>query len=139
MRKRFVLVPAAVLGAVLSGCGGDTCSSKPADVSGFGSCAGNQLAPNSPVTIAVRLCATCSDTGPNCNTEIVGGQIQVDTTFQECQGNASCAPTPPACSSVNCTVQTPSGGTFTIVGQSGGSTVNGPTVTIAQGGATTCL
>ncbi len=86
---------AAVL--VLSGCGGDTCTSAPATLAVRNSAC--TLAPGSTATISVGLCGKCSDSSPSCQAEFLNAQggttnpdhLEVAPTVQQCQANAGCA------------------------------------------------
>lgn len=134
MKRTLAFVPAALL--ALAGCG-DTCSSEPATVQQLP--AACSVAADTPVTIAVQLCASCKDTSPSCVAEFVGGELQLDTAFQRCEANAACAVTG-ACDAVNsqvtCVVRTPAvSGTYPIVA---GPTLVPGQIVISAGGGTSC-
>lgn len=96
----------AVLGVfagtmVLQGCG-DTCTSKAAQVAvASGNCS---LAAGSQVTITVPVTASCGETSGACAVEVVGGQLELAPSFQECQSNSSCPAGGAGAGTVDCLV-----------------------------------
>ena len=108
--KRFLTfaVPAALL--TVFGCGGDTCTSAAAPLSGNVGSKSCSLAPGQVATFSVELCGKCTDTAQSCQAEFVNNQIEVAPVVQQCQAQAtcgvsgSCAITPPV---ATCTLTIP--------------------------------
>lgn len=132
----FALLPAAL--ALLTGCGGTACTSNAAQV--------NTTSPQctvgagSSTSFSVSLCAKCTDSSPSCQAELVGGQVQLAPSVQQCQENAGCAiagcnaPAPTATCTLNASL-TP--GSYVMLVGSGDTTVNG-TLTVAPSGPSSC-
>jgi hypothetical protein len=86
--------------AGLQGCG-EQCKTEPvAKVDEAESCT---AAPGTPVTIGVRLCPTCNQTGASCDVDTSqassSGIIQLDPIVEACQDVTSCANPSPSCQS----------------------------------------
>jgi hypothetical protein len=85
------------LAAGLSGCG-EKCNTEPvAKVEEAQSCT---AAPGARVTLGVRLCPTCNQTGATCevdDSQASSGIIQLDPIVEACEDVTSCASPAPAC------------------------------------------
>jgi len=99
IRKMRPLAAAAALAALgtLWGCG-DKCNTEPvAKVDAAQDCT---AAPGTPVTVGVRLCPTCNQTGATCDvdtSQVGSGIIQLDPIVEACQAVTSCASPSPSC------------------------------------------
>ena len=85
------------LAAGLSGCG-EKCNTEPvAKVEEAMSCTAT---PGARVTLGVRLCPTCNQTGATCEvdtSQAESGIIQLDPIVEACEDVTSCASPAPAC------------------------------------------
>jgi hypothetical protein len=101
MRKLLALLPAAAL-LVLQGCG-DSCTTAGTTIipSGTQTCNGATVGMGSTITVSVKpSCQTCVASSPKCEiSPLGGGQVQLDTTVQECDSDKGC--TAPSCSFQN--------------------------------------
>jgi hypothetical protein len=132
------LAPAALLALTLAACGGDTCSTAAAQVNPVG--AGCTLAPNTTVTINVRLCPKCTDTSPTCQGEVVGTDIQIAPVVNQCAANQGCDITQ-ACqiAPVPCPVNAAlAAGSYTATYETAGGGLASTPVTVQAGGSTSC-
>jgi hypothetical protein len=112
MRKRIGFAAAAAAAAlVAAGCGKDSCPTAAANAENqpmSGAC--SAPAPQQ-VAIRVNLCEACSHTDPTCSTQISGPDIFLDTKWEVCTDNSSCATN--ACATVTCSFSVPDG-TYTV-------------------------
>jgi hypothetical protein len=111
--RRVVALTACAAAVVLSACG-DTCPTEsPAKVDQIQSCTAR---PGDPVTVRVRLCPTCNQTGATCDVDTsqaaATGFIQLDPTVEACENVTSCPSIAPACQApaeaMTCTFTAPS-------------------------------
>jgi hypothetical protein len=97
--KARALAAAAALAAFggLAGCG-EKCKTEPvADVEAAQSCT---AAPGTPVSVGVRLCPTCNQTGATCEvdtSQAASGVIQLDPIVEACEDVTTCASQEPTC------------------------------------------
>ncbi len=116
MRVRTWMLAAAVATTVLGGCGSNSCPTEPAAVDKTANpvCTGGAA---QPVSVQLELCADCSKTSGSCQVDLSqvspggGGSIHLDTTWEACADNSSCATR--QCSGVMCTFTVPAG-TYTV-------------------------
>jgi hypothetical protein len=93
------LAAAAALVALggLAGCG-EKCNTEPvARVDDAQSCT---VSPGAPVTVGVRLCPTCNQTGATCDvdvSQVSSGIIQIDPIVEACEDVTSCPSPTPSC------------------------------------------
>jgi hypothetical protein len=94
--KARALAAAAALAAFggLAGCG-EKCKTEPvAKVEEAQNCT---AAPGAPVSVGVRLCPTCNQTGTTCEVDILEDTIQLDVVSEACEDVTTCATQEPAC------------------------------------------
>jgi hypothetical protein len=141
MRKLLLAVaPAAAL--ALGGCGVESksCQTQPATLTSLA--AGCTLAPNSNVSVLVQArCESCSHTQPSCVGETVGGVVELNPVFQDCEEDRGCSNTG-SCpfGAFPCTFRTPATGSsvtvqFPSTAPGGLTTIQLP---VASGGQTSC-
>jgi hypothetical protein len=142
MRTGNVKALAAALAAAagLAGCG-ETCKTEPvAKVDDAESCT---AAPGTPVTVGVRLCPTCNQTGASCAVDIQGEVVQLDPIVEACEDVTSCASPTPSCqaSPLPCQFTAPSTpGEYDVVAYDSASNrlVTYATLTVVPGAAASC-
>jgi hypothetical protein len=106
---RWMAAVAIAAGAIACG---DKCPTEtPAQVQAIGSCT---APPGATVSVPVRLCPTCNQTGASCSvdTSQAGtGYIQLDPTVEACANVSTCSSQAPACEAnpLTCTFTVPSG------------------------------
>jgi hypothetical protein len=135
-----VLAAALAVAAGLAGCG-ETCKTEPvAKVEDAESCT---AAPGSPVTVGVRLCPTCNQTGATCEVDVQGGIVQLDAIVEACEDVTSCPSPTPSCevAPLPCRFTAPSEPGVYDVNVYDASTNTVPTVatlTVEAGAAASC-
>ena len=103
------LAAAGALLVVASGCG-TKCPTETPQVQQIGNCTAK---PGDTVSVPVRLCPTCNQTGATCavDTSQVGssGIIQLDPTVEACDSVSSCGTPSPTCQTnpLTCTFTVP--------------------------------
>ena len=138
MRRTLALVAFA---AAFAGCG-DTCSTKAAGVNALSS-AGCTVSANQAMTIQVKgSCQACTDSNPSCNTEVVGGGIDLNPIYSECAANAGCPGTSCGYPTFNCSVPGLAAGSYTVTAvtdPSTGATTTTTVTVVAASGNSTCV
>jgi hypothetical protein len=108
-KKACAAAAVVALAGGLSGCG-NKCNTEPvAKVDQAQNCT---AAPGATVTIGVRLCPTCNQTGATCDvdtSQASSGIIQLDPIVEACEDVTSCQSSQPACQNnpLGCTFQAP--------------------------------
>lgn len=97
-KSRALAAAAALVAAAgLAGCG-EKCKTEPvAKVEEAQSCT---AAPGAPVSVGVRLCPTCNQTGATCEvdtSQAASGIIQLDPVVEACEDVTTCPTQEPAC------------------------------------------
>jgi hypothetical protein len=143
MSIRSALVASLAASALLaSGCG-DTCPTEtPARVEAIGSCT---AAPGGTVSVPVRLCPTCNQTGATCEvdtSQASTGFIQLDPIVEACEAVTSCAAPTPTCQAnpLTCTLRAPAAeGDYTLLvfDQSRNRSIQG-TLTVSSTSSASC-
>jgi len=110
MRNTVLAAAVVALAGGLSGCG-EKCNTEPvAKVDEAQSCT---AAPGATVSIGLRLCPTCNQTGATCDVDtsaaVSDGVIQLDPIVEACEDVTSCPSPQPACQTnpLACTFQAP--------------------------------
>jgi hypothetical protein len=133
MRTRTPLFAAVAAAALAAGCGKDTCPTAAANAKSH-SCSAPAA---QQVAVQLQLCETCAHTAPTCTPDlhaVSSGSIFLDTRWEICSDNSSCAAQ--ACSNVTCQFSVPDGSyTVGLLDQAGNPTSFTLTV---SGGAPTC-
>jgi len=137
--RRLAVLAAVASPLWLAGCD-NKCPTETPQVSSVPSCAG--MAPNTQVTVQVRICPTCNQTVPECQVLPPGadGIIQLDALVQACDPSSSCPS--PSCNlnPLSCAFRSPGPGSYTILIADGatGQPVEQPFIVAAGGTNTTC-
>lgn len=131
------LVSAAGCGTDLSGLGGDTCSTAPAELSRIASSC--TLRAGSNVVIEVQPdCQRCGESSPSCGSELVNNVIELTPIYRTCQGDSSC-PTTQCGARFTCNVSTPpQSGTFTVNFPTANGGLGSASVQVSASGDTSC-
>jgi hypothetical protein len=117
MRAVRVMAALTVAAGAIA-CGNKCPTETPAQVQALGSCT---APPGGTVSVPVRLCPTCNQTGASCTadtSQAASGYIHLDTTVEACDNVSTCASQAPACEAnpLICTLTAPSSaGTYTLV------------------------
>jgi hypothetical protein len=136
MRLHSSLLALAAAALAVSGCGESCPTETPAKVEALGSCT---AAPGGTVTVPVRLCPTCNQTGAECQvdtSQATSGFIQLDPTVEACETASSCGAPTPTCQAnpLTCTFTAPAvEDTYTLIvfDQSTQNTIEG-TLTVSS-------
>ena len=131
------LLSAAGCGNDLTGIGGDTCSSAPAELARIASSC--TLRAGSNVVIDVQPdCQRCGESSPSCGSELVNNVIELTPIYRTCQGDTGC-PTVQCGTKFTCNVSTPqASGTFTVNYPTRNGGLGTATVQVAANGDTSC-
>jgi hypothetical protein len=140
--RRMIVIPACAIAVGLSGCGEVTsgCPTETPKVEAFAT-SGCTATPGSTVTVPLRLCPTCNQTGASCDvdlSEASSGDIFLDPVVEACESANSC---PPTCdqNAINCSFAAPPPGSYRLVvfDPASDSTIV-TTLQVVQSGPTSC-
>ena len=111
MRNRTGLAVAIAAAALVAACGGkDSCPTAAANAENQNMASACSAPAPQQVAINLNLCEACSHTDPTCTPDLHAagtGDIFLDTKWEVCTDNSSCAVK--ACATVTCQFTVPSG------------------------------
>jgi hypothetical protein len=112
--RRMIAIPACAIAVGLSGCGEVTSGCPTETVAKVEEVESCTVAPGATVSVGVRLCPTCNQTGAQCDVDdsaaLASQYIQLDPTVEACEDVSSCQTPTPVCQAapLECAVRAPS-------------------------------
>ncbi len=111
MRLPNLLLGAAALAALATGCGDTKCATDVPQVDAMAS--GCTAVVNQPVNYPLRLCPACNLSIVSCDVQISGDQIFLNPTAEACESASSCS-TSCALQPTSCTFTPTAAGQYTV-------------------------